>query len=55
MLMVADTGYGRFGGPRATATELTSIFQLMEQNALLQPERLLTGILFFFTFLYKTN
>lgn len=37
------SGYGRFGGPRATAAELTSIFGLMEQNGLLRPERLLTG------------
>ena len=43
MLMVADTGYGRFGGPRASAEELSSIFTIMEQNELLIPDRLLTG------------
>ncbi|OBZ73848.1 putative pyridoxal kinase BUD16 [Grifola frondosa] len=37
------SGYGRFGGSRASATELSSIFQIMEQNGLLIPERLLTG------------
>ncbi|KIP04909.1 hypothetical protein PHLGIDRAFT_108903 [Phlebiopsis gigantea 11061_1 CR5-6] len=37
------SGYGRFGGPRATAAELTSIFDIMDRNALLWPERLLTG------------
>ncbi len=36
-------GYGRFGGSRATAEELSNIFSIMEQNELLVPERLLTG------------
>lgn len=36
-------GYGRFGGTRANASELSGIFEHMEQNGLLQPERLLTG------------
>ena len=39
-------GYGHFGGPRATAHELTSIFVVMESNGLLKPQRLLTGTLF---------
>ncbi|TFK78206.1 Ribokinase-like protein [Polyporus arcularius HHB13444] len=37
------SGYGRFGGSRATAEELSNIFSIMEQNELLVPERLLTG------------
>ncbi|KAH9941968.1 Ribokinase-like protein [Amylocystis lapponica] len=37
------SGYGRFGGSRATAAELSGIFQYMEQNGLLFPDRLLTG------------
>lgn len=37
------TGYGRFGGSRATAEELAKLFGLMEQNGLLLCERLLTG------------
>ncbi|GJE93870.1 pyridoxal kinase [Phanerochaete sordida] len=37
------TGYGRFGGSRATAAELTAVLENMEKNRLLQPERLLTG------------
>ncbi|KAI0765649.1 Ribokinase-like protein [Trametes elegans] len=37
------SGYGRFGGSRASAGELEQIFSIMEQNELLQPERLLTG------------
>ncbi|PIL30403.1 hypothetical protein GSI_07589 [Ganoderma sinense ZZ0214-1] len=36
-------GYGRFGGSRASAEELSRIFEIMEQNELLIPERLLTG------------
>jgi len=36
-------GYGRFGGPRATAAELSTIFEQMEQNGFLSQERLLTG------------
>ncbi|THH28689.1 hypothetical protein EUX98_g5498 [Antrodiella citrinella] len=37
------SGYGRFGGSKANAEELTRIFGLMEQNELLRSERLLTG------------
>ncbi|THG94539.1 hypothetical protein EW026_g6953 [Hermanssonia centrifuga] len=37
------SGYGRFGGSRASAAELSQIFGIMEQNVLLHPERLLTG------------
>ncbi|EKM50702.1 uncharacterized protein PHACADRAFT_264129 [Phanerochaete carnosa HHB-10118-sp] len=37
------TGYGRFGGSRATAAELGNVLENMEKNHLLQPERLLTG------------
>ncbi|EMD39335.1 hypothetical protein CERSUDRAFT_134375 [Gelatoporia subvermispora B] len=37
------TGYGRWGGTRATASELDGIFESMEQNGLLLPNRLLTG------------
>ncbi|KAH9857303.1 Ribokinase-like protein [Lenzites betulinus] len=37
------SGYARFGGSRASASELDQIFGLMEQNELLQQERLLTG------------
>ncbi|OCH89801.1 Ribokinase-like protein [Obba rivulosa] len=37
------TGYGRWGGTRATAAELDGIFESMEQNGLLLPDRLLTG------------
>lgn len=37
------SGYGRFGGSRATAEELSKIFELMDQNGLLSSERLLTG------------
>ncbi|KAH9832513.1 Ribokinase-like protein [Rhodofomes roseus] len=37
------SGYGRFGGSRATAAELAKMFELMEQNGLLLCERLLTG------------
>ncbi|KAK7685751.1 hypothetical protein QCA50_011097 [Cerrena zonata] len=37
------SGYGYFGGPRATATDLNAIFEVMEANGLLKPERLLTG------------
>ena len=36
-------GYARFGGSRTSASELTQIFGMMEQNELLSPERLLTG------------
>ncbi|TFK21779.1 bud site selection protein 16 [Coprinopsis marcescibilis] len=37
------SGYGRSGGSKATAAELKSIFESMEQNELLLPSRLLTG------------
>ncbi|KAF7317794.1 Phos-pyr-kin domain-containing protein [Mycena kentingensis (nom. inval.)] len=37
------SGYGRLGGTKTTAAELTQIFQSMENNHLLFPERLLTG------------
>ncbi|KAL6297847.1 Ribokinase-like protein [Sparassis latifolia] len=37
------SGYGRFGGSRASASELAGIFQIMEDNGLLFPDRLLTG------------
>ncbi|KAH8093250.1 Ribokinase-like protein [Cristinia sonorae] len=37
------SGYGRFGGSKADAAELSRIFSLMEQNELLRSERLLTG------------
>ncbi|KAF7309513.1 Phos-pyr-kin domain-containing protein [Mycena indigotica] len=37
------SGYGRLGGTKTTAAELTEIFQSMERNHLLLPDRLLTG------------
>jgi len=37
------TGYGRFGGTRATAAELAGVFDSMEANGLLHPDRLQTG------------
>ncbi|PPQ73004.1 hypothetical protein CVT26_014680 [Gymnopilus dilepis] len=37
------SGYGRFGGHKATASELDTIFEIMENNELLRPTRLLTG------------
>ncbi|KZT20985.1 Ribokinase-like protein [Neolentinus lepideus HHB14362 ss-1] len=37
------TGYGRFGGSRTTAEELSEIFCALEENGLLRPSRLLTG------------
>ncbi|KAJ7282025.1 Ribokinase-like protein [Mycena rebaudengoi] len=36
-------GYGRSGGTKTSAAELSDIFQGMERNELLLPERLLTG------------
>ena len=36
-------GYGRFGGSRATAQDITTVFDVMEANGLLTQERLLTG------------
>ncbi|TRM58776.1 Ribokinase-like protein [Schizophyllum amplum] len=37
------SGYGRFGGTRATADDLRSVFDTMEKNELLAQDRLLTG------------
>ncbi|KAG1735946.1 Ribokinase-like protein [Suillus paluster] len=37
------TGYGRFGGTKASAEELTLIFKTMDGAGLLSPRRLLTG------------
>jgi pyridoxine kinase len=37
------TGYGCFGGTRASAEELASIFKMMDETGLLSPRRLLTG------------
>ncbi|KAG1738995.1 Ribokinase-like protein [Suillus lakei] len=37
------TGYGLFGGTRASAEELASIFKTMDGAGLLSPHRLLTG------------
>ncbi|KAH9925910.1 Ribokinase-like protein [Epithele typhae] len=37
------SGYGRFGGTRTSAADLAQIFEIMEQNELLNPQRLLTG------------
>ncbi|KAG2144271.1 Ribokinase-like protein [Suillus clintonianus] len=37
------TGYGRFGGTRASAEELATIFKTMDEAGLLAPHRLLTG------------
>ncbi|KAI0073060.1 Ribokinase-like protein [Panus rudis PR-1116 ss-1] len=37
------TGYGRFGGTRTNAEELSKIFHPMEENGLLRQDRLLTG------------
>ncbi|EIN06237.1 Ribokinase-like protein [Punctularia strigosozonata HHB-11173 SS5] len=37
------SGYGRFGGSRTNAAELKTIFDIMSQNGLLRPSRLLTG------------
>ncbi|KAF5338054.1 hypothetical protein D9758_014259 [Tetrapyrgos nigripes] len=37
------SGYGRFGGTKTSAVELTSIFDTLELNELLEPSRLLTG------------
>ncbi|KAL1692779.1 Ribokinase-like protein [Schizophyllum commune] len=37
------SGYGRFGGTRASAADLRSIFDTMEKNELLAQDRLLTG------------
>ncbi|KAA1470285.1 Ribokinase-like protein [Dentipellis sp. KUC8613] len=37
------SGYGRFGGTRANAADLRSLFTAMEENGFLRPSRLLTG------------
>ncbi|KAJ7777342.1 Ribokinase-like protein [Mycena metata] len=37
------SGYGRLGGTKTTAAELTEMFQGLERNQLLLPDRLLTG------------
>ncbi|KAI0321034.1 Ribokinase-like protein [Amylostereum chailletii] len=37
------SGYGRSGGTRSSAADLTGIFDAMEQNGFLKPTRLLTG------------
>ncbi|KAI0737352.1 Ribokinase-like protein [Daedaleopsis nitida] len=37
------SGYARFGGSRTSADELRQMFDIMEQNELMKPERLLTG------------
>jgi pyridoxine kinase len=38
-----NTGYGCFGGTKASAEELASIFKMMDETGLLSPHRLLTG------------
>ncbi|KAF8515963.1 Ribokinase-like protein [Gautieria morchelliformis] len=38
-----DVGYGRIGGWKSSAEELSSVFDGMEKNGLLNPSRLLTG------------
>jgi pyridoxine kinase len=37
------TGYGRFGGWKATRDDLSTVFGHMRQNGLLKSGRLLTG------------
>jgi len=37
------SGYGRIGGTKSTADDLNRIFDVMSQNELLRPDRLLTG------------
>ncbi|KAG1886553.1 hypothetical protein F4604DRAFT_1513223, partial [Suillus subluteus] len=37
------TGYGCFGGTRASAEELTSNFKMMDETGLMSPQRLLIG------------
>lgn len=37
------TGYGRVGGTKTSAEELTRIFDFMQQSGVLVPDRLLTG------------
>lgn len=36
-------GYGRWGGTKTTAEELTDIFNYMDMSGVLSPRRLLTG------------
>jgi pyridoxine kinase len=38
------SGYGRSGGTKTTAAELNATFESMEENELLMPTRLLTGM-----------
>ena len=38
------SGCGRSGGTKTTAAELNAMFESMEENELLMPTRLLTGI-----------
>ena len=45
--MDCNAGYGRFGGSKAHADDLSKIFSIMEENGLLHPERLLTGMYLF--------
>lgn len=37
------SGYGRIGGTKSTSDDLNRIFDVMSQNELLRPDRLLTG------------
>jgi len=41
--MESDTGYGVFGGTRTSAEELKVLFEYLEKNGLLNPDRILTG------------
>jgi hypothetical protein len=43
LLTVCCAGYGRFGGTRTSASELKQILQIMEENQIPDPSRLLTG------------
>ena len=43
VLISGTIGYGRFGGTRTTAQDLTVIFETMDANKLLSQDRLLTG------------
>lgn len=36
-------GYGRFGGSKTTADDLTTILRHLSSNGMLKPQRLLTG------------
>lgn len=42
-VLTSLTGYGRFGGTKTNAEELTRIFDSMQQSGVLVPDRLLTG------------